>query len=962
MNRPHLKPLLLSSTLLGIAAASLSVVAPASAQEATAAAQDKDSDVVVITGTRIAREGYVSSSPITTIDADELSLKQPVDVEEVLRAMPQFLPGNGGQVNNGSSGTSTLDLRGLSTPRTLPLIDGKRMVAFDPNGLFDVTSIPLALLERVDVVTGGASAVYGSDAIAGVVNFILNDDFQGMQLDTSYSITDHGDGETENIQGTIGSGFDDGRGNVVLSLGYANRESVYQTRGPGSATPGASFTTTPTATDAPGPLGDAQFAQNGDLVAFYQGFDFNPQNLYQSPQKRWNATALAKYTFNDNVEAYSRFIYSASTSAPQLASSGTFGFSFDVPLNNPFLSPQASNYFAANNPVATCSNAAAGDCVNVPLYWRGVAVGPRQYVFQYDTFQGLVGARGDFFGWNWDVAAAHGETSLQRQQNNDIDAAKVQQALFASSPTTCFDPSNGCTPLNLFLPSTPINPAALDFIRLNLQVQSLTTQDYVTASVNRDLGDFKSPFATSPIGVAAGFEYRDEASDYRPDAASQSGASPGFGPTLPTKGRFDVSEFFGEAIIPVVENAPLAESINLELGYRTSDYSTSGNVESFKIGADWAPVSDIRFRSMFQRAVRAANIAELFSPFNAGTGDLLIDPCANGTVGTPITGALRALCIATGVPAAAIDNATITQPTAGQVNAFFGGDPTVTPEEADTITFGMVWQPSFVPGLALTLDYYDITVDNAISIRPNYDIVDACYNVTRNTTLSAADADCAIIHRNPVSGKIQGDLIYGIEQITQNIGEVHAEGIDYSVRYGWDIGEWGSIDASLDGTYVMDSSYLPSSDALRVDCVGHYGKQCGLPSTVSGSTGGPTPEHHFVQRTTWKFGAFDVSYLWRYIAGSTVDPTQGPNSTIPAGFRTTGESAAIPDYNYIDLAASWQVTDWAKLKFGVTNVTDEDAPFVETSTGSTPFNSGNTYPSTYDVLGRVFTVGVQTKF
>src|SRR5690348_3443860 len=198
--------MLLSTTLIGLASAPLLAVAPATAQEAQPAAEG---DVVVVTGTRIAREGYISSSPIQTVDADELSRQQPVDVEDVLRDMPQFLPGNGGQVNNGSSGTSTLDLRGLTTPRTLPLIDGKRMVGFDPNGLFDVTAVPLALLERVDVVTGGASAVYGSDAIAGVVNFILNDDFQGAQLDANYSITDHGDGEIDAYQATVGAGFDD---------------------------------------------------------------------------------------------------------------------------------------------------------------------------------------------------------------------------------------------------------------------------------------------------------------------------------------------------------------------------------------------------------------------------------------------------------------------------------------------------------------------------------------------------------------------------------------------------------------------------------------------------------------------------------------------------------------------------------------------------------------------------------
>ena len=345
MNRPPLKPLLLSSTLLGLLATPLAICAPAGAQTAS---QENTDDVVVVTGTRIAREGLVSASPITTVDSEELSLKQPVDVETVLRAMPQFLPGNGAQVNNGSSGASTLDLRGLSTPRTLPLIDGKRMVAFDPNGLFDVTSVPLALLERVDVVTGGASAVYGSDAVAGVVNFILNDDFQGAQFDTNYSITDHGDGEAETYQATVGAGFDDGRGNVVLSVGYLNREAVYQSRGPAALTPGASSTTSPTAIDS-AVGGRTQISANGNLDPFYLGFDFNPQNLYQSPQTRWNATALAKYSVNDSVEAYGRFIFANSVSAPQLASSGTFGRTFSVPLNNPFLTTQAAAYLAANN-------------------------------------------------------------------------------------------------------------------------------------------------------------------------------------------------------------------------------------------------------------------------------------------------------------------------------------------------------------------------------------------------------------------------------------------------------------------------------------------------------------------------------------------------------------------------------------------------------------------------------------
>jgi iron complex outermembrane recepter protein len=914
-------------------------------------APQQDQDVVVVTGTRIAQEGYSSSSPIATVGAAELERQQPVDVETVLRGLPQFAPGNGAQVNNGSAGVSTIDLRGLTTPRTLPLIDGKRMVPFDQNGLFDVTSIPLALLERVEVVTGGASAVYGSDAVAGVVNFILNDEFTGAQLDTNYSITDHGDGETESIQGTLGAAFDDGRGNVVFSMGYLNREPVFQTRGPGSATPGSSSTTTPAAIDTGGAAGRVQFSATGNLVPFYQGFDFNPQNYYQTPQKRWNATALAKYKLNDQVEAYSRFIYAKSSASPQIASSGTFGFSFEVPLTSPFLNAQAAGVLRANSPVAACSVAAAGDCATVGVRWRGVALGARESSYDYNTFQGLVGFRGDFQGWDWDVSAAHGETTLARAQNNDIDSDRFQQALFARNATTCFDTSNLCSPINIFNPAVPVTGAAAQFVSLNLQVQALTTQDYITAYASRDLGNFKSPFATRPIAVSVGAEYRDEAADYRPDAASQSGLSPGFGQTNPTRGRYDVFEQFVEGIVPLVDDQPFAKSINLEVGFRNSNYSTSGVTESYKYGADWTPFEGLRFRGMFQRAVRAANISELFAPVTPGTGDLLVDPCV-ATATNPVTGQLRALCIATGVPVGSL--ATLEQPTAGQVNSFFGGNPGLTPEEADTTTFGFVWQPTQLPRLGVTVDYYKIEIANAISIRPNFDIVDGCYNLARNTTASAANADCRLIARNTANGSIEGDLVFGIQQVTRNIGSVNAEGVDYSIRYDWDLGQWGGIDASLDGTYAIDASYTPSNGAGSIQCVGSYGKQCGLPSTVTGSTGGPTSENRFVQRTTWSYGDFDVSYLWRYLQGVDVDATQAAD--------TDPESASIDDVSYIDLAASWQIRDWAKLKFSVTNVFDEEAPFVATETGSTASNSGNTYPSTYDSLGRVFSLGLTAKF
>ncbi len=945
------------------AIAAVLVSTPAAAQDAGASASEDEA--IVVTGTRITRPGFTSASPISTIGEQELELQQPVNVEELLRNQPQFNSGVGSQVNNGSVGTATIDLRGLSEPRTLPLVDGKRMVAFDPSGLFDTSVVPLALLQRIDIVTGGASAVYGSDAIAGVVNFILNDNFQGVDLRYSHSWNDlHDTGDSDTYAATIGASFDNGRGNAVLSLGYLDREAVYQVNGAAALAPGRSSFSTPAAFDnAIGPR--TQLDSNGELGNGqpYQFFDFNGQNLYQSPTQRWNATALARYEITPNVEAYSRLIYAHSVVDSQLASSAIFGDEIEVPLANPFLTAQASNYLATHNAVAPCSDtnpAFSSGCVTVPMRWRGVAVGPRQSVFRFDSFQALAGLRGEFAdNWRWDVAFAHGETSQGRQQNNDINVDRVRQAMFALNTTTCSDPADGCAPLNILGPNATPSQSAINFISLNLQLQSLTTQEYVTGSISGDLPEnIRSPLARSPIGVSFGAEYRSESSDFRPDFPSQQGLSPGFGTTNPIKGDYDVMEFFGEALVPLVEDMPFAQSINLEVGYRASDYSTSGRVEAYKYGLDWTPVEGLRFRGMFQRAVRAPNILELFSPNTGATGDLLLDPCSGVTnVGPNADVPLYNLCVATGVP----DPTNLSEPTAGQVNNFIGGNTSLTPEEADTLTLGVVWQPEFLSGLRATIDYYDIEVSNAISVRPAFDIADSCYSAARNPTRNPNAPDCLLIIRNPTNGGLDtgGDAV-GISQRTQNIGSVHVEGIDYGVSYTWDLGSWGSLEAGFDGTHLISTEYTPSPSGGTVDCVGFFGKVCGLPSTISSSVGGPVSEDKWVQRTTWTFGDWDFSYRWRHLSGVALDPLTAAGG--PLAETPIDPNLAIDDFDYFDLATTWQVNDVLRLSANVTNITDEDAPFVPTGAGPTVFNSGNTYPSTYDSLGRVFTLGVQARF
>ena len=940
--------------IFGASLLALGVAATSSAHAQTPPPADDD-EAIVVTGSRIARPGFASNSPIATVGSEEIALQQPADIEELLRDQPQFAAGNGSNVNNGSSGASTLDLRGLSEPRTLPLIDGKRMVGYGPNGLFDLAAVPISLLERVDVVTGGASAVYGSDAIAGVVNFILNDDFQGLEARYNHSFNDlHDTGDTDEASVTMGASFDDGRGNVALAVNWLTREPVYQIKGVASRTPGNSFTTDPAAFDLVANGDVFQLNDAGNLVPFYRGFDFNGQNLYQAPQQRWGETALASYDINEAVEAYGRFIFQSSDSAPQLAASGTFGRNFEVPLNNPFLTAQAVDILD-NEVVTPCSVDPMMDCVNVDIYWRAQAVGPRQYSYEYDTFQTLLGLRGELAGgWRWDVAYAYGESSLKREQRNDVDSNRIQQALFAADANTCIDPSNGCAPLNFFDPGTPPTDAALNFISLDLQAQSLTTQEYATGSLTGEL-PITSPFASTATQLSVGAEYRKEHSDYNPDAPSQAGTSAGFGSTYPVHGGYDVLEFFGEALVPLVEDAPWAHSVNLELGYRISDYSTSGSVESYKYGLDWAPVESLRLRGMFQRAVRAASIAELYAPVAPGTGDLLVDPCSGVTAAGNLN--LYNLCIATGVP----NPTTLAQPSSGQVNNFAGGDPNIEPETADTITAGFVFRPrGAFEGFSATVDYFDITVNDAISIRPAFDVMDGCYSAARNPTFSALDADCQLIVRNAVTGSLQGDPIYGVNQGTQNIGDVHVEGIDYSFGYVWDLSDLGQISIGLDGTHLLTTSYTPTPESGEVDCLGYYGKTCGLPSTVNASVGGPVSEDRWVQRTTWSIGNWDVSYRWRHLSAVEID------QLTRAGGAITGEldpdSVSIPDYDYVDLSLAWQATPVVRFAANVTNVTDQDAPFVATSTGSTSFNSGNTYPSSYDALGRVITLGVTARF
>lgn len=989
--------LMLATTIIS----GFTFAAPALAQT-TATGAEAATEVVVVTGTRIRRPNVVSTSPISTVGASELQRENVINLESQLRILPQFVTGRSQFDNNsgnGTVGTVTINLRALKPIRTLVLMDGKRMTPFGPTGEVDINQVPLALIERVDIVTGGASAVYGSDAVAGVVNFVLKQDFEGAQFDATATQYGKGDGLTQQFQGTIGASLEDGRGNVTLSVGYAQREAVLQgdreystfnvdpafdagvgitdpSRRNGSSNAAATrfaFTGTPAFT------GNRWFAPNGSIVtaadlpagtggAKNNSFNFNPFNYFQTPQTRYQVTATGRYEINDSVEAYARAMFISSDVPTQLAPSAYFGGStsdFSVNLDNPFLGAAARNtlidYYNALNPTTPFSPTAAPGSQTVPVAGirrRFIENGNRNGVGDSTTFQILTGIRGELaMGWNWDITGSFGQSRLRSGTTGDISVARARQALLAintPSGPACLDPSGGCVPVNIFsgnggidpstgLPATgAVSQGAIDFIRADYFASQRTDQKIITASVSGGLGrNVKSPFADSEISVALGLEFRRDDFVFEPDDLTIRGGAMGQGGTSPPQvGTSTLRELFGELLIPVAENKAFIEDLSLELGVRSTRSKTAGEFVSWKAGGDWTPVSGIRLRAMLQRAVRAPNLDELFAPSASGLVGLSVDPCAGAA---PVTNAaLRQICIAQGAPAGRIGF--INQPPAGQAASRTGGAISVgsslEPEKADTLTLGFVLTPSALPGFTASVDYYDIDIAGAIDETPAQFIVDGCF--VRNQA-----SFCNAITRNVVTGDLEGNDI-GIAISPGNIGALVTRGIDYTISYSLPLDGLPLIgDATLRfdllGTHYLESKNQPVPGSDFVKCAGTYGTFCGE----------PTPEDKFTLRAGIIAGDLDVSLAWRRIGEVKIDAEFGPDLY---------QIQSIDAYNYFDLAVCYELNKAITLSASVQNLLDEDPPLTGDFAIDEVNTSMGTFANTYDPLGRVFGIGLSAKF
>jgi outer membrane receptor protein involved in Fe transport len=922
-------------------------VAGAAAAAPTAAAE---ADTIIVTGSRIARPDLQASSPVAVLSGEALKTTNTITVEQILSANPQFAAGFGGSSNNPGDGASTVNLRGLEEKRTLVLIDGKRAPFYDTDGAVDVSTIPVALIKRIDILTGGASTVYGSDAVAGVVNFILDDRFEGFSADSSYQISSRGDAALFDASLTAGFNLGD-RGNIVVSGGYAKRKPVFfGARKRNSValdsddlvSSGGSGNTIPTAFDVPGGPGDGlQVQPDGSLSPDVQRYNFNPVNYAQLPFERYSVMALARYELTDGIEFYGRGSYARVKVATNLASTATAGFPFNIDPSNPFLSAaERSAFFDTGlNPglqindgslVGTDPTARAGTSV-IGIRRRVVETGGRLSNYDTKNFQVQGGLRGDLSdSLHWDFSAQYGQSKKHTVLRNDLSYTALQQALdVVAGPggvAQCFDQSNGCVPLNLF-GTAPLTQDALAFVLRNALEDTKTTQFIVSGNLAGDLTFLQSPWADKPAAFSIGAEYRREKGSTLVDANYASGDLIFYGQGQNIVGKYDVKEVYTELKIPIVSDKPGIYALNLEGGFRYSDYSTVSSVYTYKYGGDYSPVEGVRFRGIYQRAVRAPNINELFSPVVAGTGSLETDPCS-GTV----SAAVKAICIAQGAPASAFDGLTsnIPDPISGQINIFTGGNVNLSEEKADTYTVGVVVNPTFARAFAFSLDYYNIKIKDAISETSPFVTLNQCYVIDLDPTSPA----CAGIVRNGQVGSLSGLTSVGVPSQLGNIAQISTEGLDVTASYRGGASEGFHYSLSFAGNYIF--SYKQGS----VECAGTFGGACNLE---------PMPEWKHVVDVNLGFQGVNFNTRWRYLGRVKQDSA------------TSILKSRIPGFSYIDETVSMEVSDAFTLRLGILNVFDKKSPIVGDTVG-TDASGGSTYPNTYDVIGRQFFAGATVKF
>ncbi|GGC35428.1 TonB-dependent receptor [Novosphingobium marinum] len=919
---------------------------------------EEPAGVIVVTGSRIARPDLDTAAPVAVVGEEEFQLSGSVNVESVINTLPQVVPGLTGFSNNPGNGAATLNLRGLGETRTMVLVNSRRWMFYDTNQIVDLNTIPQFLIDSVDVVTGGASAVYGSDAIAGVVNFKLRDDLDGLLIGGQTNITEEGDGFRYNLDMAIGSDLADGRGHVTVWASYARRKPIFQSAREFSRFAAVDGCIVPGSVDGtgtgievdcdegvPGPVRGgssgvpttyvdalgAQFADTGGTLVPFSPYNYAPANYLQLPQERYMVGGYADYEINDNVTAYAEVSYVNNVVPQELAATPAF-ITSELDVDSPFFAPGVQNQLAALD--------TDGDGYVTSLVRRRLLeTGSRNSNDERNAFRVLAGVKGDIVpGWGYDAYYMYSRTRNSQIQTGNISVSRFLQALRtefdANGNLVCSDQSNGCTPLNIFGLGT-ISPEAADFIRIRAQNTEISSLQVASAAINGELFDLPG----GPLGVAFGAEYRKVSSQYIPDTALASGDVAGFNAGLPTQGSYDVKELFGEIYLPIITDG-FVDRFEITAAGRYSDYSLDaiGGTWTYAIGATLSPIRDITIRGQYQRAVRAPNVEELFGGNSQGFPPAS-DPCSSRNVDNR-TDAVRDLCIATGVPANAVFTDAIQLNS--QIEGLFGGNPDLEEEVSDSWTAGVVLQPSFIPRLAITIDYFDIKVENLITTLGGglNNSLSLCYYTVQDINSEY----CQAINR------FGSGAIDNVEILNANIAELETSGVDLQIDYSTPVGFslYGEAESQLSffflGTWTDKNNFTPVADLPdQVNiCAGYYGATCGTFQ----------PEYKFTTRITWQDGPQRLSFRGRYI-GSGDDDQIVNQGVDPANLAVAGLSERF----YLDMTLAFEVQEDRVVTFGVNNLLNTKPPLTGDSQ-----QQANTFPNVYDVLGRDFFVSFRAEF
>ncbi len=1003
MNNKSYRTTRRTSSLLAAWGAVLGIGALGSAATRGAEPTDDEADKplleIVVVGSHFATPNASSISPVMVVDAEEMKHQGTARAEDLLDSMPQLNAGLNNSSNGAGvspvTGTATADLRGIGSFNTLVLMNSRRLNPGDSiNPSPDLNAIPSILVKRVEVLTGGASSIYGSDAISGVVNFVMDTAFTGAKLETEYGINQASNGNTAvqdiersaginprsgtlydgrsvDVSAVFGKDLFDGDGHVVAYGGYRHNQGVYgSSRDFGACTLQESGNSYQCLLDGTTPAG--QFVPNGGTGPSFtldpatgntfrpfdtarDGYNPAPFQTLTRPDTRFNAGIFGHYSFSKRADAYVEATFSDDHTSVLYENSGTTptgsGLNvFGINCNNPLLSPGEVNTLCTQNGLG------AADTAQVGIGRRSVEGNLREDDFRHRSYRVLLGVKGEINDvWTYDVNGQYGNTDSHERLTNDVSQQRLGRALDVvgvNGTPTCQSVVDGtdpaCVPYNIFS-TGGVTPAALRYITATGAQDGYAHQYVLDGKVLGDLSKYgiKSPLADNGLNVAVGMEQRSQTISNQPNAAYLTGDLLVTGAARPTYGMYRVTEGFAEVRVPLLENRPFAKALTLNVSDRFAEYAPQGSANAYNFGVEWSPIDAMRFRGTLSRAVRAPNGHELFLSETLSQV-AASDPCANDpTTGRPSASA--AACAHTGVTAAQYGKIA----PANSFNQLTGGNPNLRPQIADTVTGGLVFVPtSWVPSLLVSVDYWRIKVERYIGSLAAVDSLNNCLGTGDPVycDLIRRDANGSLsVGNGPAAGRV---IATGL-----NTGSFEMSGIDVEGRYVLDMSALnaGKISFNLAGSVALDNTIQVVPGLMPFDCTGFYGPTC----TGEGPTS-PIPKWRHKMRATWEARKdFEVSVNWRHIGH--LDSEQTSSNTHLATGTAYPADWHIPTYDYIDMDVGFDLGSHVNLRLGVNNLFNREPPIVGFNANPLLVN-GNMLAATYDTFGRYLFVGLTAKY